>query len=33
MRKTPLGGIQKAEMPPFRDFGMLKVRKMKIRQS
>lgn len=33
MRKTPLGGISKEVTPPYRDFGMLKVRKMKIRQS
>lgn len=33
MRKTPLGGISKEVNPPYRDFGMLKVRKMKIRQS
>lgn len=32
MRKTPLGGITVAPTtPPYRDFGVLKVRKMKIR--
>lgn len=34
MRKSPLGAIPKAPSePPYRDFGMLKVRKMKIRQA
>lgn len=34
MRKSPLGAIPKAPTaPPYRDFGMLKVRKMKVRQS
>lgn len=30
MKRMPLGGIQK-EQPPARDFGMLKVRKMKVK--
>lgn len=30
MRKSPLGVTPKPEAP-FRDFGMLKVRKMKVR--
>lgn len=33
MRKSPLGRVQATPTPPHRDFGMLKVRKMKVRQS
>lgn len=33
MKKSPLGKVQPMAEKPFRDFGMLKVRKMKIRQS
>lgn len=34
MKRTPIGGIRKdSDAPSQRDFGMLKVRKMKVKQS